>query len=89
MTPSDLPEIFLVKGLWLDRKIPNFQVRRPNVFFSRAFRRVIFFRDTFYLLKNQLFKLKYLNTHMTALLNFVLIIIYDVSSSGKMKHFCR
>ena len=33
MTPSDLPEFGLVKGLWVDRKIPNFQIPRPNGFF--------------------------------------------------------
>ena len=25
MTPSDLPEIFLVESLWIDRRIPNFR----------------------------------------------------------------
>ena len=24
MTPSDLPEFFLVEGLWIDRRIPTF-----------------------------------------------------------------
>ena len=30
MTPSDF---FLAEGLWIDRRIPNFQVPRPNRFF--------------------------------------------------------
>ena len=33
MTPSDLPEFFLVEGIWIDRRIPNCQVPRPNGFF--------------------------------------------------------
>ena len=40
MTPSDLHEIFL--GLGVDRRIPNFQVPRPNGFFSRAIRKIKF-----------------------------------------------
>ena len=39
MTPSDLPEIFLVEGI--DRRIPNFQVPIPNGVFSRAFRKIM------------------------------------------------
>ena len=42
MTPSDLPEFFLVDGLWIDRRIPNFHVPRPNGLFSRAFRKMTF-----------------------------------------------
>ena len=42
MTPSDLPEIFLVEGLWIDRRIPNVQVPRPNGYFPRAFRKIKF-----------------------------------------------
>ena len=26
MTPSDFAEFFLVEGLWIDRRIPNWQV---------------------------------------------------------------
>ena len=33
MTPSDVPDIFLMEGLWIDRRIPNCQVPRPNGFF--------------------------------------------------------
>ena len=40
MTPSDLPEFFLVEGLWIDRRIPNLQVPRPNGFYSREFRKI-------------------------------------------------
>ena len=42
MTPSDLPEFFLVDGLWIDRRIPNVHVPRPNGLFSRAFRKMKF-----------------------------------------------
>ena len=40
MTPSNLPEFFLVEGLWLDRRIPTVQVPRPNGFFSGEFRKI-------------------------------------------------
>ena len=43
MLPSDLPEFCLVEGIWIDRRIPNCQVPRPNQIFW----------DTFYLLKNE------------------------------------
>ena len=33
MTSSDLPNIYLAKGLWIDRKIQNFHVPKPNGFF--------------------------------------------------------
>ena len=66
MTPSDLPNIFFVEleGLWVDTKIPNFQVPRPNVFFStRAFRRIIILGGKFKLLKNEVLNLKSQCTH--------------------------
>ena len=47
MTPSDLHEIFLVEDLRVDRRIPNFQVPRPNGVFSRAFRKIKFFGRNF------------------------------------------
>ena len=47
MTPSDLHDIFLVEHLRVDRRIPNFQVPRPNVFFSRAFTKINFFGRNF------------------------------------------
>ena len=47
MTPSDLHEIFLVEDLRVDRRIPNFQVPRPNGFFSRAFTKITFFWEKF------------------------------------------
>ena len=40
MTPSDLHEIFLGGRPGVDRRIPNFQVPRPNAFFSRAIRKI-------------------------------------------------
>ena len=40
MTPSDLPELLFGGILWVDRKIPHFQVPRPNGFVSRAFRKI-------------------------------------------------
>ena len=40
MTISDLPEFFLVEGLWIDRRIPNFQIPRQNGFFCREFRKI-------------------------------------------------
>ena len=51
MTPSDLPTILLVEGLLVDRRIPNFQVPRPNGFFPRAFRKIKFFGKMFNYLK--------------------------------------
>ena len=33
MTPSDFPNIFLVEGLWIDRRIPHFQVPKQTDFF--------------------------------------------------------
>ena len=47
MTPSDLHDIFLVDGLRVDRRIPNFQVPIPNVFFSRAIRKIKFLGRNF------------------------------------------
>ena len=47
MTPSDLPEIFLGEGLGVDRRIPNFEIPRPNVFFSRAFTKIKFLGRNF------------------------------------------
>ena len=48
MTPSDLPEICLGgEGLGVDRRIPNFQVPRPNGFFSRAFTKIKFLGRNF------------------------------------------
>ena len=47
MTPSDLPEFFLVEGLWIDRRIPNCQVPRANGFFSREFRKIKFLGRNF------------------------------------------
>ena len=38
--PQICPKFFLVEGLWLDRRIPNFQFPRPNGFFSREFRKI-------------------------------------------------
>ena len=44
-----LPQIwlkfFLVEGIWVDRKIPNLQVPRPNGFFSTAFRKKKFWGE--------------------------------------------
>ena len=47
MTPSDLHDIFLVEGLGVDRRIPNFQVPRPDGFFSRAIRKIKFLGRNF------------------------------------------
>ena len=47
MTPSDLHEIFLVDGPRVDRRIPNFQVPRPNGVFSRAIRKIKFLGRNF------------------------------------------
>ena len=47
MTPSDVHGIFLVEGLRVDRRIPNFQVPRPNGFFSRAIRKIKFLGRNF------------------------------------------
>ena len=35
-------KFFLVEDLRVDRRIPNFQVPRPNGVFSRAFRKINF-----------------------------------------------
>ena len=83
MTPSDLPEFVLVEGLWVDRKIPNVQIARPN-FFSRAFRKKI--RENVNYYNNELLKLKRLNAHMTAKLHFCLCQskMEGVTENGKM-----
>ena len=47
MIPSDLPEFFFGEGLWMDRRIPNVQVPRPNGFFSREFRQIYFLARNF------------------------------------------
>ena len=49
MTPSDMHEFFLVEGLGVDRtrRIPIFQVPRPNGVFSRAIRKIKFLRRNF------------------------------------------
>ena len=46
MTPSDLPE-FVLGGRPMDRRIPNFQVPRPNGFFSRELRKIKFLGRNF------------------------------------------
>ena len=68
MTPSDLPDFFLVEGLWVDRKILEYLVPKPDGFFSRAGSRSREPKSDF--LKNYLLKLKYLNAPMTAQLHF-------------------
>ena len=45
--PQICPIFFLVEGLWIDRRIPNFQVPRPNGFFSREFRKIKFLGRNF------------------------------------------
>ena len=40
--PLRFGRIFLVEGLWIDRRITNVQVPRPNGFFSRTFRKIKF-----------------------------------------------
>ena len=47
MTLSDLHEIFLVEGLGVDRRIPTFQIPRPNGVFSRAIRKIKFLGRNF------------------------------------------
>ena len=43
MTPLRFARnFFLVEGLWMDTRIPNFQVPIPKVFFSRAFIKIKF-----------------------------------------------
>ena len=57
MTPSDLHDIFLVEGLGVDRRIPNFQVPRPNGVFSRAIRKSIFWGEIL-IIKKWAFEIK-------------------------------
>ena len=45
MTPSDLHDIFLVEGLRVDRRIPHFQVPRPNFFFLEPLKKSYFWGD--------------------------------------------
>ena len=40
-------KFFLVEGLGVDGRIPNFQVPRPNGFFSRAIRKIEFLGRNF------------------------------------------
>ena len=51
MTPSDLPEFFWQMPerpiVWIVRRIPIFQVPRPNGFISRAFRKIKFLGRNF------------------------------------------
>ena len=84
MTPSDLPEIFLVDGLWMDRRIPNFQVPRLNGFFPRAFRKIKFWEEIL-IIKKLAFEIKISQcTNMTAKLHFLLMSIYNGRSYGKL-----
>ena len=76
-------QICLVEGLWIGIKIPNFKVSRPNVFFSRAFKKLHFGRK-FSKLKNELLKLTYINANMTAKLHFLSMSIHNGRSYGKL-----
>ena len=45
MTPQICPNFFWLEGIWIDRRIPYFQVPIPNRFFSRHLEKSHFWRE--------------------------------------------